>query len=237
MKKFNLSDLVLFENNDYLIIDKPAGISTLSDRKEEIHLLKLIREFWPGAITGHRLDKDTSGVLAVAKNEESYRWLSIQFEHRKVEKFYHALVCGMPAYSNTEVNAPIEKKDDGTVRISKRGKQAQTFFTTLDHFTKHSLVEARPVTGRTHQIRIHLSLLGTPILGDVLYGGEQLFLSSIKRGYKPGKGQEERPVSEKMALHSKKLRFLDQNGHPIMAEAPYPKDFKALLNQLTRNRS
>ena len=237
MKKFNIQDVVLMENNDYIIIDKPAGISTLSDRKEEVHLLKLIREVWTGAIAGHRLDKDTSGVLAVAKNEESYRWLSMQFEHRKVEKFYHALVCGTPGYSDTEVNAPIEKKDDGSVRIGKRGKEAQTFFTTLERFPKHALVEAKPVTGRTHQIRIHLSLLGTPILGDITYGGEQLFLSTIKRGYKSGKGQEERPVSEKMALHSKKIRFFDQNGHPIMAEAPYPKDFKALLNQLTRNRS
>ena len=232
-----LKDCLLWEDDDFLVIDKPSGISTLSDRKDSVHVLSVVKSRYPDASVAHRLDKDTSGVLVIAKHAEAYRFISIQFEERQVQKYYHAIVDGKPDYKDQVVDAPIEKLGDGSVRIGRRGKPSLTIFNTLEPFKKHTLVEARPVTGRTHQIRIHLSLLGTPITGDQTYGGKPFLLSEIKRGYKTGKAGEERPLMTRMALHAKKIEFQALNGHPVNCEAPYPKDFKALLNQLRQNIS
>lgn len=244
MPRINLDDLVLMEDQDYLIVNKPSGLSTLNDRNDPSNLLGLVRERFPEASAAHRLDKETSGALVVAKSGEAYRAASLQFEGRQVEKIYHAIVDGSPDYKDEEVDAPILKLPDGTVRISRQGKPSLTRFTTLEHFGRHALVEARPVTGRTHQIRIHLALLGTPIAGDITYGGKPVLLSAIKRGYKPGKvadsdnpEAQERPLMQRMALHAEKITFQGLNGQIIQAQAPYPKDFKALLNQLRRNPS
>lgn len=220
-----------------MVINKPSGISSLNDRSDPLNLLSLIRASYPDATLAHRLDKETSGVLIVAKNEDAYRLVAIQFEDRTVKKIYHAVVDGTPEYAYREVDAPIEKLNDGSVKISGRGKPSLTYLNTLEKYKIHSLVAAMPVTGRTHQIRIHLSLMGSPITGDLLYGGKPFLLSTLKRGYKTGKGEEERPLIARVALHAKKIEFQGQNGHPIRVEAPYPKDFKALLNQLERFKS
>ncbi|MFM7193501.1 MAG: RluA family pseudouridine synthase [Bacteroidota bacterium] len=232
-----IDDLRLYEDDHYLVLNKPAGLSTLDDRRDPENVLKLVRMEYPEATVAHRLDKDTSGVLVVAKTAEGYRHLSIQFEDRQVTKIYHAVVDGRPAYNNEEVDAPIEKLPDGMVRISRRGKPSLTVFNTLEAFRTHAMVEARPVTGRTHQIRIHLALLGTPITGDATYGGKSFLLSAVKRGYKGDKEGEERPLMARMALHAQKITFLGLEEQTINGDAPYPKDFKALLNQLRRNNS
>lgn len=232
--KFNLTEQILYEDESFLVVNKPSGLSSLNDRNEPVHLLELVRKSFPGATLAHRLDKETSGVIIVARTDEAYRHVAIQFEERTVKKIYHAVVDGTPAYNYEEVDAPIERLPDGTVRISGRGRPSLTYLNTLDNFRNHSLVAAMPVTGRTHQIRIHLSLMGTPITGDVTYGGKTFLLSSLKRGYKIGTEGEERPIMGRLALHAKKIEFEGLNGHPVRAEAPYPKDFKALLNQLER---
>lgn len=232
--KFNITEHILYEDESYLVVNKPSGLSSLNDRSEPVHLLELVRKHFPAATLAHRLDKETSGVIIVARTEEAYRHVAIQFEERTVKKIYHAVVDGTPAYNYQEVDAPIERLPDGTVRISGRGRPSLTYLNTLDTFRNHALVAAMPVTGRTHQIRIHLSLLGTPITGDITYGGKMFLLSSLKRGYKPGKEGEERPIMGRLALHAKKIEFQGLNGHPVRAEAPYPRDFKALLNQLER---
>jgi len=166
MPRIELNDLVLFQDTNYLALNKPAGLSTLHDRQDDRNLLAMIRTHHPDAVVAHRLDKDTSGVLVVALNAEAYRHISGLFEGRKVEKTYHAVVQGTPDYRLEEVDAPILKLPDGTVKISRQGKPSLTRFNSLERFDKHALVEALPVTGRTHQIRIHLSLLGTPIAGE-----------------------------------------------------------------------
>jgi len=237
MPTLQLKDLRIFEDDGYLVITKPAGLSTLEDRKDRENLLQIVRREYPEATVAHRLDKDTSGVLVVAKTPAAYRHLALQFEARQVEKIYHAIVDGKPAYKNEEVDAPIEKLPDGTVRISRRGKPSFTVFNTLETFRQQSLIEARPLTGRTHQIRIHLALLGTPITGDIEYGGKPFLLSSLKRGYKGGKEGEERPLMGRMALHAQKITFSGLEGQSVSCEASYPRDFKALLNQLRRNNS
>ncbi|MGE0771602.1 MAG: RluA family pseudouridine synthase [Cyclobacteriaceae bacterium] len=230
-----LADQVLFENEDYIIINKPPFVSTLQDRHEPANVLDLVREWESDAQVGHRLDKDTSGCLAIARHPEAYRHLSMQFEHRTVEKVYHAVCDGLHRFDQVVVQAPIEKLNDGTVKLSREGKNAETSFSTLQVFKQHTLVECRPVTGRMHQIRIHLSYLGAPITGDDLYDGKPFYLSSVKRGFNLKKTDEEQPLMKRMALHAHTIRFAGLKGEKIDISAPYPKDFAALLRQLGQN--
>jgi 23S rRNA pseudouridine955/2504/2580 synthase len=174
--------------------------------------------------------------LIVAKNPDAYRHMSIQFEKRKVSKIYHAVVDGIHNFKDVLVDEPILKLDDGVVRISRQeGKPAQTYFTSLKSFKMHTLVECRPITGRMHQIRIHLTKLDAPITGDETYGGKPFFLSSIKRGFNLKKLTEEQPVSKRMALHAYALTFQDMKEEERTVMAPYPKDFQALLRQMEQN--
>lgn len=237
VQKVRIEDIVLFENDNYVVVNKPAFMSTLEDRNEPVNLLQLARNIYPDAQVCHRLDKETTGALAIARNPDAYRHLSMQFEHREVTKIYHAVVDGLVQFKDHLVDQPIAKQDDGTVRISNRdGKPAQTLFNSMQSFKAHTLVECRPVTGRMHQIRIHLAISGAPIMGDVMYGGKPFYLSQIKRGYNLKKGTEEQPFMKRMALHAFSLGFSDLNGTAIDIEAPYQKDMGALVRQLEENR-
>ena len=233
--KINLESLILLENKDYILINKPPFIATLEDRVEPTNILAMARTIEPDAQVCHRLDKETSGVLAIARNPEAYRHLSLQFEHREVSKTYHAVADGCHDFKDEEVDASILKQNDGTVKLSSQGKDAQTVFTTLRIFTHHTLIECRPVTGRMHQIRIHLASLKAPITGDEQYGGKPFLISSVKRGFRIKKDTEEQSVIKRMALHAFSLGFSGLDGLPIIAQAPYPKDFTALVRQLSAN--
>ena len=235
--KIKFEDIVLFENENYVVVNKPAFIATLEDRNEPVNLLQLARQYYPDAQVCHRLDKETSGALAIARNPEAYRHLSIQFEKREVVKRYHAVADGLHQFSDFLVDAPILKQDDGTVRISKsEGKPAQTWFSALKSFRMHTLIECKPVTGRMHQIRIHLAISGAPIMGDTQYGGKLFYLSQVKRGFNLKKGTEEEPFMKRMALHAFSLLFQDLDGTAIEVEAPYQKDMTALIKQLEANK-
>lgn len=227
--------MVLFENQDYLLINKPPYISTLEDRNDPVNILRLAQTIEPNAQVCHRLDKDTSGVLAIARNPEAYRHLSMQFEKRTTTKIYHAIVDGNHRFEEILVDKPIQKLNDGTVKISREGKEAQTYFTTLELFKNQSLIECRPVTGRMHQIRVHLSTLKAPITGDEPYGGKVFYLSSVKRKFKLKKNSVEEPFMKRMALHAHSLSFLGLLDDKIEVIAPYPKDLAALLKQLSQN--
>jgi RluA family pseudouridine synthase len=234
--KFNFKDLVLWEDEDYFAVNKPPFISTLEDRHAPVNLLTLARQYCADAQACHRLDKDTSGVIIFAKRPEAYRHLSIQFEKRQVTKVYHAVADGIHNFKEQLVDAPILKQNDGIVKISSReGKAAQTWFTSIKSFRYHTLIECRPVTGRMHQIRIHLAFLGAPITGDEQYGGKPFFLSAVKRGFNLKKTSEEQPLVKRMALHAFALEFTSLNGDKAKIEAPYPKDFQALIRQLELN--
>lgn len=233
--RFDFAQLILFQDSDYIIINKPPFISTLEDRNDPHNILGLARETEPDAQVCHRLDKDTSGVLAIARNPQAYRHLSMQFENREVTKTYHAVVDGIHNFQEKLVDAPIEKQNDGTVKISRSGKSAQTYFTTLKTYKNHSLIQCNPITGRMHQIRIHLSLLKAPITGDEMYGGKPFFVSSVKRNFNLKKLTEEQPLIKRMALHAFSLEFALLNGEKKQVEAPYPKDFQALIKQLGEN--
>lgn len=234
--RIKIDDLILWEDKDFFVLNKPPFLSTLQDRNDPVNLLGLAKQYSSDAQACHRLDKDTSGAIAFAKNPETYRHLSMQFEHREVSKIYHAVVDGIQNFKDELVDAPIVKMDDGIAKISKReGKPAQTYFTSLRSYRFHTLVECRPVTGRMHQIRVHLAFLKAPITGDEQYGGKPFFLSSVKRGFNLKKATEEQPLINRMALHAYALEFTNLTGEKVRVEAPYPKDMQALIRQLELN--
>lgn len=239
MKKRNsnidFESIILYKDEHYILVNKPPFLSSLADRNDPHCLLELSRKYEPASQLCHRLDKDTSGVLAIARNPEAYRHLSMELEARRPQKVYHALVDGIHQWEGELVDRAILIQNNGTVRIAREGKPAQTSFRTLQTFKYHTLMECLPTTGRMHQIRIHLTTLGAPITGDELYGGKPLYLSALKRSYHLKKNTEEQPLSKRMALHAFLLSFNSLNNQPIKVEAPYPKDMQAMLKQLVSN--
>jgi len=234
--KISFKDIILWEDDDFVLVNKPPFLSTLEDRHEKVNLLALAREYANDAQVCHRLDKDTSGVLAIAKNPEAYRHMSMQFEHRQINKVYHAITDGVHNFEDQLVDAPILKQDDGVVKISRsKGKPAQTYFTSLKSYRNYTLMECRPITGRMHQIRVHLSLLSASITGDEMYGGKPFFLSSVKKGFNLKKFTDEQPLLKRMALHAYALEFENLAGVKEKITAPYPKDIQALVRQLELN--
>lgn len=236
MKKIDFKDLILFENEDYLVINKPPYISTLDDRHEAQNILELARQYTPDAQVCHRLDKETSGCLVIAKHQEAYRNIAIQFEDRKVNKIYHAVVDGIHEYKDVLVDRNIHATNKGIAKITREGKGAQTIFSTLKTYYAHTLVECKPITGRLHQIRVHLAHMKSSICGDEMYGGKPLFLSDLKRRFNLKKGTEELPIMQRVALHAFAIGFEGIKGEHIKVSAPYPKDFEVLVKQLEKNR-
>jgi len=233
MKYPVFKDLILFENDDYIVINKPPFLATLEDRAlNATNILKLARQYHPDVQACHRLDKETSGALALAKNNEAYRHLSMQFEHREVNKLYHAVANGVHDFEDLLVDVGIEPGLKGKAKLSRNGKPAQTYFRILEKFGHHTFIACKPVTGRMHQIRLHLMYLNAPIVGDTLYGGEDIYLSSLKRKFNLSKGAEEEPIIKRFALHSTQLGFTSLQGENIIVDAPYPKDFAVLLKML-----
>ncbi|MCZ6899050.1 MAG: RluA family pseudouridine synthase [Bacteroidetes bacterium] len=236
MSQIKFTDLILYEDDNLVVVDKPANISTLDDRNDPINMLKLAHNYLDDLQICHRLDKETSGALVIAKNPDSYRHMALQFEQRKVKKIYHAVVEGNHDFIEMEVNEPILIANRGRVKIHGMGKPSITRVKTITQFKRYTLVECQPLTGRMHQIRIHLSHLQAPISGDNKYGGSSLYLSSIKRNYQLKKYQTEIPLIKRMALHAAKIKFQSLDDQLLEVEAPYPKDFKVLLKQLDLNR-
>ncbi|MEM6840654.1 MAG: pseudouridine synthase [Bacteroidota bacterium] len=237
MAKMQFTDLILYEDEDYIIINKPSHVATLEDRNDPFSIIEMARNYTEDAQVGHRLDKETSGALAIAKNPEAYRALALQFEHRTVKKIYHAVCDGIHNFQDTTVDLPIYANRRGTVRISHRdGKAAQTKIRALEAYKRHTLVECQPITGRMHQIRVHLASLQAPIASDEQYGGAPFYLSSIKKRYNLKQDTEELPLIKRVALHARALEIELLAGNRTLVEAPYPKDFAVLLKQLDKNR-
>ena len=235
MKKTDFESLIIFENGDYMVINKPPYLSTLDDRHESQNILYLAKAYHADAQVCHRLDKETSGCLIIATHPAAYRNTAIQFEDRKVDKTYHAVVDGIHEYRETLVEKGIIATNKGIARVNKSGKPATTYFTTLKTYLAHSLIECKPITGRLHQIRVHLAYLKSPIVGDEIYGGKPLFLSSLKRKFNLKKDTEESPIMQRVALHAYSIGFKGMEEEKIHVVAPYPKDFAVLIKQLEKN--
>ena len=234
--KIDFKSLILFEDDNFLVANKPPFIASLDDRNSDVNLQMLAKRYNESLSACHRLDKETSGCLLFSKNADAYRHASIQFEKRTVDKVYHAFVQGIHEFKDLQVDLPILSLNKGSVVIDFNGKPAKTVFNTIEVYKKHSLIECRPETGRMHQIRIHLSKKEAPIINDPMYGGAPLFLSELKKKFNLGKWEEEQPLIKRFALHAAALSFNNMVEERILVEAEYPKDLKVLHKQLSANR-
>jgi len=230
---------VLFKNDSIMAMDKPAGLLSVPDRYKEDKpsLAQLVLHDFPTARPLHRLDFETSGVVLFCLLPEAFGWYSDQFEHRTISKKYTAIAEGRCMEPEGLIDAPLFTQSIGKVVIAKRGKSSQTQWTLLERFQHHSLFEANPLTGRTHQIRVHLASIGHPIVGDVLYGSSgPLYLSALKgkKHYRLSKdAEEENPLLGRLALHASSIRFSDFTSEAeITVESILPKDMQVALAKL-----
>jgi tRNA pseudouridine32 synthase / 23S rRNA pseudouridine746 synthase len=203
-----------------LIVNKPPGLSVLPEgwEPDAPYLVKILEEEYDKIWVVHRLDKVTSGVIVFARTADAHRELNRQFERHEVEKVYHAMVERNPVWEQKFCKMLLRTNVGHKHRTAvdhKRGKPAETHFTVLKRGHAQALLEARPLTGRTHQIRAHLYALGSPLLGDVLYGAQKTDLIA-------------RP-----ALHALSLTFNHpSSGERVVYSAPYPDDMRRLMDRL-----
>jgi 23S rRNA pseudouridine955/2504/2580 synthase len=237
LKYPSIKDILLFENNDYIVVNKPPFVASLDERggSGEVNILRLARQYSDDAQVCHRLDKETSGAIVIAKHPEAYRSVAIQFEKRRVKKLYHAVVDGQFVFNDLLVDLPILNDGNKSVTIDrKEGKRAETYFNSIKQYRHYTLVECKPITGRMHQIRIHLATQRAAIAGDIMYKGKPVYLSTIKKGYRIAKDDEEQPIMKRFALHARQIVFKGMNDEEINIEAPYPKDFATLIKLLDK---
>ena len=243
---------VLFEDEHLLALNKPPALLTSPDRYDPTrpNLMRLlhsgIAEAKPWATergltylaNAHRLDFETSGVILLAKTKPALVKIADQFGADKPRKIYVALVAGSPSSASWEINASIGPHPTrlGLMRVDpKQGKKARTTFSVRERFRGYALIECRPVTGRTHQIRVHLKHSGIPICGDRNYGGRPLLLSRLKPNYRLKEGREERPLISTMALHAEELMLSHPiTGQPVTITAPLPKALTVAVRYLQR---
>jgi 23S rRNA pseudouridine1911/1915/1917 synthase len=221
---------IIFENADLMVVNKPAGMvvhpSPGHDRGTLVHaalghspeMEGIGGEERPGIV--HRLDKETSGLIVIAKNEQAHRWLQDQFRERTVEKIYLALVDGKPPTPSGRVEAPIGRSSTHRKLMSvvplEKGRAAVSQYKTLESFPEHTLLEVHPLTGRTHQIRVHLAFLGCPVVGDRVYGKRKSTLEL-----------------ERHFLHAARLKIvLPGETAPRLFEAGLPEELEGLLGRL-----
>ena len=236
-----LDEYIILENEDLVAINKPSGLLTIPDRfGKDISLKQLLKARYGDIFTVHRLDRDTSGIVVFAKNEAAHKHLSLQFENRETKKIYNGLVLGKPAVESGTINEPITEHPvkKGLMTVYRKGKESITEYEVLDNYRHFSWMQFRILTGRTHQIRVHMKHVGHPIVCDELYGdGKPVFISQIKQRYNLSKEElEERPLLNRLALHSAQLSFKGLSGEDVDLEAPLPKDLRALLNQLNKQK-
>ena len=233
-----INEHIIYQNEALIAINKPAGMLSIPDRQQSEVSLKdiLIKEFG-NIYTVHRLDKETSGAIVFAKGEEAHKQLSQLFEGREVAKYYNGLVHGTPFPVNGTIDEPIMEHfaKKGKMIVHAKGKASVTQYETLESFGIYSWMKFQILTGRTHQIRVHMQHLGNSIVCDELYGdGQPVFISKLKRKYNLSKKEdEEQPILKRLALHSALLEFTFNEKH-FSFEAPLPKDLKALLQQLKK---
>ena len=215
---------ILFEDANTLAIDKPSGILVHSDERSKAKTIEdLFIKKYPKLEIAHRLDKDTSGVLLLAKNKKAHEHLKNQFQARTIKKVYNAIVSGSVKADRGIVNKPIGRSpSDFRKWLAGRGargelREAITQYKVLKRFSqgkeKFSYLEIRPRTGRTHQIRVHMKYLNHPVACDSLYNPKGAYPKGFKR----------------LALHAHSIEFKDLKGKTIKVESPLPGEFKKFV--------
>lgn len=232
---------ILYDDGSLIAVNKPAGVPVIPERfaTEADDLKSLVAARFGEAFVVHRIDRETTGVVLFARDAETHRDLNNQFQEQAVGKVYLALAVGAPLWDEQSVDLPLRVNGDRrhrTIVDPGKGKPASTRYQVLERLGPYTLIEARPETGRTHQIRVHLAAVGSPLAVDPLYGsGEPVMLSSFKRGYTRG-SREEKPLLDRLGLHALSVTFADRkSGADRTIEAPLPKDLRATLNQLRKH--
>ena len=230
---------ILFENDSLLAINKPSGILSVPDRyrDDRFSIATWVLSSHSTARPLHRLDFETSGVLLFCTLPEAFGWYSDQFEQRQVTKTYQAITEGRMSKDEGTIDVPLFTQSNGKVIVTKKGKNAVTQWKAIEKFIHHTFIEANPLTGRTHQIRVHLASIGNPILCDVSYGAlGPLLLSSLKgkhRYHLSKEAESENPILERVALHAGRIQIVDFiTREPITIESPVPKDLSVVLRKL-----
>jgi len=221
---------VLFEDEALLVLNKPPGLVVHPAAGHEEHtLVNALLHHCAGQLSGiggvarpgivHRLDKETSGCLVVAKNDDTHLALSVQFATRKVEKIYHAILCGELPREHGEIRAAIARHPSHRKRMAVNndaGREAWTDYRVLERLRGATLIEAVLHTGRTHQIRVHFQHIGFPVVGDETYGNRQNQRLADLTGY----------TAPRQMLHAFRLAFIHpRTGKRLSCEAPRPEDF------------
>ncbi len=252
---------ILYEDDFLIAFDKPSGLLIAPDRwdKSRQNLMGMVHEKMGHHVANiHRLDADTSGIVLCSKTKPALDYLSGQFQGRTAQKRYLALSVVLPPERAMKLTGPVvERLPDGSLpenftidvglgedesqpghmRVFRKrgGKPSVTEFWIQENFGRFLYVECRPVTGRTHQIRVHLAAAGAPILNDRFYGDptERLLLSNLKRGYK-GRA-DEKPLISRLALHAAELTVKHPHTQePITIQAPVPHEFEIALKYLRK---
>lgn len=230
----------IYEDDDILIVNKPGGLLVLPDRHDVSipSLAKLLEARMGKVWVVHRLDRDTSGVICFAKNEQAHRYLSMLFQERDVNKYYAGIVTGIvqPTEGRIENYLAEHPANNGKMIVARKGKLAITDFKVVEQWPLYALLQYQIHTGRTHQIRVHMKSIGHPLVCDELYGdGKPFMLSNIKRKFRlSDKDESERPLLSRLALHAYKLEFTKEDGTPVVAEAELPKDMAACVKQMNK---